>query len=138
VSVSGEGEARIRFAASPVARLATMTPDGAPHVVPVTFALDGDTLWWAVDFKPKRTPALQRLANIAAEPRASLLVDHYDDDWDQLWWVRADGLARVVSGDEAATGMAALVARYPRYRTEPPPGPVVEVAVQRWRWWSAR
>ncbi|MGH9087832.1 MAG: TIGR03668 family PPOX class F420-dependent oxidoreductase [Acidimicrobiales bacterium] len=134
----GEDEARHRFADAPVARLATVTPDGAPHLVPVTFVLDGDVVWWAVDAKPKRHRSLRRLENIAAEPRVSLLVDHYDDDWDQLWWVRADGVAAVVAGAGAAPGLAALAARYPAYRAATPEGPVVRVDVRRWRWWSPR
>lgn len=122
-----------------MARLATVTPGGAPHLVPVTFALDDeDVVWWAVDAKPKRHRALRRLENIAAEPRVSLLVDHYDDDWDQLWWVRADGLAGVAEGPAAGPGLAALAARYPAYRASAPEGPVVRVEVRRWRWWAAR
>lgn len=136
--VHGEDEARARFAAARVARLGTVTPDGAPHLVPVTFALDGDVVWWAVDAKPKRHRSLRRLDNIAAEPRVSLLVDHYEEDWDLLWWVRADGTASVAGGLEAARGLEALAARYPAYRAAVPEGPVVRVAVHRWRWWSPR
>jgi PPOX class probable F420-dependent enzyme len=131
-------EARRRFGASAVARLATVTPGGAPHIVPVTFVLDHDTVWWAVDAKPKRTRALQRLANIAAQPHVSLLVDHYDDDWAALWWVRADGVATVADPDEAPEPLARLADRYPVYRTTPPDGPLVKVQVTQWRWWSAR
>ena len=137
VAAWDEAEARRRFAASPVARLATVTPSGAPHVVAVTFALDGDTLWWAVDAKPKRTLALQRLANIAAEPRVSLLVDHYEDDWRSLWWVRADGQARTALPDDEPAALELLRARYPAYRTAPPPGPIIAVDVHRVTWWSA-
>ena len=87
-------EARGRFAAARVARLATADATGQPHLVPVTFAVAGDMVYTAVDAKPKRTTALRRLANVAANPRVSLLVDHYDDDWSRLWWVRADGRRR--------------------------------------------
>lgn len=132
-----EDEARRRFAGAPVARLATVTPDGAPHLVPVTFALDGDVVWWAVDAKPKRHRSLRRLDNIAAEPRVCLLVDHYAVDWDELWWVRVDGEAAVVEGSEGRRGGEALAARYGAYRREPPEGPVVRIDVRRWRWWSA-
>ena len=118
-----------------VARLATVTPRGRPQLVPVTFVVDGPRLWTAVDDKRKRTRSLQRLANIAANPRVSLLVDHYEDDWERLWWVRADGTATVHKS--AATGLAALVARYEQYRARPPSGPFIEVVVNRWRWWSA-
>ena len=132
-----EAELRRRFAASPVARLATVRPDGRPHIVPVVFVLDGDTVLTAVDQKPKRTLRLQRLTNIAAEPRCSLLVDHYDDDWTRLWWVRADGVASVLQQAVAGPGLAALTARHPQYRKAAPNGPLLAVRVLRWTGWSA-
>ena len=89
-------EARRRVAERAVARLATTRADGRPHIVPVCFALDGDTLVSVVDGKPKRSADLLRLANMRARPAVSLLVDHYDDDWAQLWWVRLDGVAEVL------------------------------------------
>ncbi|GAA4287650.1 TIGR03668 family PPOX class F420-dependent oxidoreductase [Georgenia daeguensis] len=131
---------RARFAAARVARLATVTPVGDPHVVPVTFALIGDVVWTAVDDKPKSTRRLQRLANIEAHHAVSLLVDHYEDDWSALWWVRADGTARVVPVDgtpEVRDALAALAAKYPQYAVDPPPGPLIRVAVTAWRVWSA-
>jgi len=99
-------QARERFAAARVARLATADRDGRPHIVPIVFALDGDRIYSAVDQKPKRTTALRRLANVAANPNVSLLVDDYDDDWDRLWWVRADGRATVLDppSDEVQHG----------------------------------
>jgi PPOX class probable F420-dependent enzyme len=128
--------ARERFASVRVARLATTGPDG-PHVVPVVFALDGDTIYHAVDHKPKRTTALKRLANLRADPRASLLADHYDEDWSLLWWARADGTARILEpGREPA--IALLRERYPQYRDRPPAGAVVAIDVSRWSDWSAR
>lgn len=131
--------ARERFATARVARLATVGPGGAPHLVPVVFALAGDTVYSAVDRKPKRTLALRRLANVAADPRVCLLADHYDDDWSALWWVRADGTARVLPADdpEAAVALALLAERYPQYVAQPPPGPVLAVAVTSWTAWSA-
>jgi PPOX class probable F420-dependent enzyme len=120
-----------------VARLATAGPGGRPHVVPVVFAAEGDVVWTAVDHKPKRTRSLQRLANARADPRVSLLADHYEEDWDRLWWVRADGVARVLDVADAPRGMELLTERYPVYRSRPPEGPVMEVAVQRWTGWSA-
>ena len=138
--MTGE-EARRRFAAARVARLATANAAGVPHVVPIVFALDGDTILTAVDRKPKRTTALKRLANVRENPRVAVLADHYDDaDWDALWWVRADGEARVLEpGDELARRAVALLAeRYPQHRAAPPEGPVVAVAVVRWSGWSAR
>ncbi len=132
--------ARAQFAAQPVARLATLRPDGRAHLVPIVFALEGELIWTAVDRKPKSTNALRRLKNIAADPRVSLIVDHYDEGWTQLWWVRANGLARVVpagSGEEQS-GLDQLTAKYAQYREQPPPGPVVQVTVERWTSWSAR
>ena len=122
------------FASARVARLATVREDGSPHLVPIVFAVAGDVIYSAVDAKPKRSRSLRRLANIAAEPRVSVLADHYEDDWSRLWWVRADGLARVLDASPAA--LAALTARYPQYRDTPPPGPFLEITVDRWSGWS--
>lgn len=124
-----------RFASVPVARLAT-TGGEQPHLVPIVFAVERDVIHSAVDAKPKRTRHLRRLANIAANPHVSVLADHYEDDWSKLWWVRADGVARVL--DESPDGLAALVARYPQYRATPPAGPFVEITVERWSAWSAQ
>jgi PPOX class probable F420-dependent enzyme len=132
--------ARSRFAAARVARLATAGADGRPHLVPVVFALDGDTLYTAVDdVKPKATQRLRRLRNIAANPAVALLADHYEDDWRALWWVRADGAARVLdpTEPEARRARALLAERYPQYRAAPPPGPVIAVAIERWTGWAA-
>jgi PPOX class probable F420-dependent enzyme len=134
-------EARRRFAAARVARLATAGTDGRPHLVPVVFAVDGDRVWSAVDdVKPKATMSLRRLRNIAANPAVALLADHYDDeDWTALWWARADGAARLFDpADPAAErGRDLLAARYPQYRAAPPPGVVVAVDVARWSGWAA-
>ncbi|HEX4010622.1 MAG TPA: TIGR03668 family PPOX class F420-dependent oxidoreductase [Solirubrobacteraceae bacterium] len=129
-------EARARFAAARVARLATAGSDGRPHIVPVVFALDGDCVYSAVDAKPKRTTALRRLANVTENPAVALLVDHYEDDWDALWWVRADGRGRVLasSAGEARRAVALLAARYPQQRAT---GAVLAVDVDRWSGWSA-
>ncbi len=107
--------------------------------MPITFAVVGQAIVHAVDHKPKRTRALRRLDNIAANPAVSVLADHYDEDWDALWWVRADGRARVVkAGSEMGTAaIAALVERYAPYRATPPVGPVIVVAVERWSGWVA-
>ena len=131
-------QARERFARERVARIATVGPGGAAHVIPVCFALEHDTLWWAVDAKPKRTTELRRLLNIRANPSVSLLVDVYDEDWTRLWWVRADGRAREVEDDrERARALEALIVKYPQYRQVPPPGPVVQVTIEAWSAWSA-
>ena len=129
--------ARSRLAAARVGHLGTVTSDGRPHVVPCCFALAGDAVVSAVDAKPKSTTALRRLANIRAAPRASLLVDHYEDrDWSALWWVRVDGEARVVEdGPERDAALAALAAKYDQYVRTPPPGPVVILEIATWRTW---
>jgi PPOX class probable F420-dependent enzyme len=132
------GDPEVRFGAARVARLATTTTEGVPHLVPVVFALVGETVWSAVDAKPKSTTALRRLDNVRANPSVTVLVDHYDDDWSTLWWVRADGTATVLDVDGAADGIAALVAKYPQYQRTPPPGPVLRIEVSRWVSWSAR
>ena len=121
-----------------VARLATVRPDGHPHVVPITFALHEDTIVTAIDHKPKTTTSLQRLRNIEARPVASVIVDHYDDDWSRLWWVRADGDARIVEdGTDHEQAVDWLAGKYAQYRSRPPVGPVIAVEVGRWTWWSA-
>ncbi|MBO0767996.1 MAG: TIGR03668 family PPOX class F420-dependent oxidoreductase [Solirubrobacterales bacterium] len=131
-------QARARFQESPVARLATVRPDGTPHLVPVTFALlDTDTLVTAVDHKPKRTVALARLANIRANPAVCVLVDHYEDDWTQLWWARADGHAEVVAAEALPSGVEALCRRYAAYAKRPPSGDLIVITVTRWSAWAA-
>jgi PPOX class probable F420-dependent enzyme len=130
-------QARQRFAGARVARLATASATGEPHVVPIVFALAGDTLYFAVDAKPKTTTALRRLANITENSQVSVLVDHYEDDWTQLWWARADGVARIADGEEAGTAIRLLTERYRPYSDEPPPGPAVAVTVRRWSGWAA-
>ena len=130
-------QARERFTSARVARLASVSADGDPHAVPIVFAVDGDVLYTAVDAKPKTTAALRRLANIAANSRVSVLADHYADDWAQLWWVRADGAARIAEGDEAQLAIRLLAGRYPQYVEQPPPGPVLAIDVQRWSGWAA-
>ena len=128
---------REKFQRARVARLATVDENAQPHLVPVCFELVEDRIVSVVDAKPKSTPELRRLANIRAHPRVSLLVDEYDDDWTRLWWVRADGTARVVeSGADREDAVAALTAKYPQYEEQPPGGPVVEVTVDRWVGWA--
>jgi PPOX class probable F420-dependent enzyme len=133
-----EATARGLFGQARVASLATVTAEGAPHIVPIVFALEGELLWTAVDAKPKRTTSLKRLANIRANPQVSVLVDHYEDDWTALWWVRADGVARLIPPDGRSRAREALIAKYQQYKQTPPPGPVIEVTVERWQGWAAR
>ena len=129
---------RRRAAAAPVARLATVDAEGRPHLVPCCFALEGDVAYSVVDHKPKRSTALRRLDNIRAHPAVCLLVDHYEDDWSRLWWVRLDGLARIVEdGPEHASAIALLCAKYPQYNATPPSGSVVAIDVTASRTWVA-
>jgi PPOX class probable F420-dependent enzyme len=131
------GDAKQRLADSRVARLATVGDDGRPHIVPIVFALDGDTLYFAVDAKPKTTTHLKRLKNIAANPAVSILADHYEDDWNKLWWVRADGMASVVTDTAEAQRATELLAnRYAQYRRARPAGPVVAMRIDRVTGWS--
>ena len=131
-------DARTMFAGASVAQLATVGPGGAPHLVPVVFAVSGDWVFTAVDAKRKTTHKLRRLANIEANPRVCLLVDHYADDWSHLWWVRADGVATIHhSGEERAVAYDLLRRKYPQYERVALDGPAVAVTVQRWSWWSA-
>jgi PPOX class probable F420-dependent enzyme len=117
-----------------VARLATVGADGRPHVVPICFAIEGDTLYTVVDEKRKRTRRLRRLANIEADPRVEVLVDGYDEDWSRLWWVRLRGIARIV---DDARAVELLAAKYPQYREQPPRGPVIAVAIEERSEWTA-
>lgn len=127
------------FAAARVAVLGTSGRDGTPHLVPVVFAVPAhreDVIYTAVDAKPKSTQRLRRLVNIERNPAVSLLVDHYDDDWTQLWWVRADGIATIHrSGEEMATGYSLLRAKYAQYSRVELDGPVVTVQIRHWASW---
>jgi PPOX class probable F420-dependent enzyme len=131
-----ETQARARFAGARVARLATASADGRPHLVPIVFAVRDDTVYSAVDAKAKRTTRLRRLANVAENPAVSLLVDHYDEDWTRLWWVRAEGRGRVLGAaeSEAVAAVALLQERYPQQRGA---GVVLAVDVRRWSGWAA-
>jgi len=132
------GEARARFGSARVARLATVAGDGSPHLVPVTFAVDGDLIYTAVDHKPKATRDLKRLRNIAQNPRVALLADEYGDDWARLWWVRIDGEASVVTDAASLTRpIDLLVARYAQYAEHRPAGPLIVVRAARWTGWSS-
>jgi len=136
-------DAIARLRSARVGRLATVTPDDRPHVVPFVFALverGADVLaYWAVDRKPKRTERLQRLRNLERNPAAEFVVDGYEEDWRALWWVRASGTGRVVddASRERAAALDALASKYPRYASEPPPGPVVAIDIDRISGWRA-
>ena len=132
-------EARRRFADARVARLATVDVHGHPHLVPMVFVLVDETIYSAVDAKPKRSTALRRLENVENNPSVTVLVDQYDEDWAALWWVRADGTGRVLATarPEGRAAIAHLVERYPQYRRQAPVGPVLAIDVERWSSWSA-
>jgi PPOX class probable F420-dependent enzyme len=133
-----EQAARARFAAARVATLATVDSTGAPHLVPVVFAVEGPTVWSATDGKPKRANALRRHANIRARPAVSLLAHHWDERWDELWWVRADGEARIVTdGSTVQRVLVLLRGKYPQYATVPVGPPLIEVTVRAWHGWTA-
>ena len=119
-------EALSRLAGARSAHLATVRPDGRPHIVVVTFALIDQLIVTAIDHKPKRTRDLQRLRNIEANPAVSFLTDRYDEDWATLWWVRVDGNATVeTTGDIHSRSLTALAVKYRQYRETPPEGPVI-------------
>jgi PPOX class probable F420-dependent enzyme len=132
-----EGEARARFATVHVARLGTADAAGRPHVVVVTFAVQGDAIYTAVDQKPKSGSNLKRLRNVDENPQVTMLADEYSDDWNRLWWVRADGRAVVLTDQrQMAEPLRLLANRYWQYREAPPTGPVLAVTVERWSGWA--
>ncbi len=136
-----EAAMRARFAAARVARLATVRPDGSPHIVPICFALlaeaSGDVIVSATDDKPKTTYSLQRLKNVITTPAATLLVDHYEEEWGRVWWIRVDGDGRVIEGGSGHDrAVAALKAKYEQYQRIALPGAVLAIDVRRWRGWA--
>ena len=128
---------RHRIAESRVARLATVDADGRPHLVPIVFALARDTLYSAVDAKPKRSQTLRRIENARRRPHVTVLIDHYGDDWTRLWWVRLRGDARVLDAGEAAHALALLAAKYEQYRKAAPGLPVLAIDITELRAWGA-
>lgn len=131
------GEALARVEGARVARLATADAAGVPHVVPVVFALVGETAYWAVDRKPKRSDRLRRLDNIRENPNVELLADHYEDDWTRLWWVRASGTARILPPSaERDRALALLARKYAQYREMPPQGTVVAIDIGKVTAWE--
>jgi PPOX class probable F420-dependent enzyme len=135
--LAGE-QVRTLLAGARVARLASVTAEGVPHLVPVTFALDGDVLYTAVDGKPKSARGLRRLDNIRRNPRVAVLADHYEENWGALWWARADGTTAVIDDPGLmAAPLALLARRYPQYDEVPLPGPVIAVQITAWTGWTA-
>jgi PPOX class probable F420-dependent enzyme len=122
-----------------VARLATVGTDATVRLVPICFAIVDRWVVSAVDHKPKRTTRLRRLDDIEAASTATVLVDHYDEDWTRLWWVRIRGRASVhrEADDESAAALVALTTKYPQYHERPPTGPVYRIAMDEVRSWRA-
>ncbi len=130
--------ARARVETASVARLATIDPDGRPHLVPIVFALAGETLYTAVDSKPKSSRRLRRIENARERADVTVLIDEYEDDWSRLWWVRLRGSARVLeAGEEAERALRLLRGKYVQYRQSPPGLPVLAIDVEEWRGWEA-
>jgi len=126
-----------RVSGARIARFATITEDGRPHLVPITHALVGESIVHMVDHKPKSTHSLARIANLTLEPRATVLVDHYDEDWRRLWWVRVDGRGSVHdTGPRWAAAQNALAAKYQQYATAPPEGPAIYLSIERVTSWE--
>lgn len=126
------------LASARVAVLASVRPDGRSHAVPIVFAIDGEHLFTAVDWKPKSTLRLARLENIASHPEVSVLAQNYDEDWKKLWWVRADGSARILEpSDRRVAALSLLTTKYPQYREHPPQGDVIAIRINKltaWKW----
>jgi PPOX class probable F420-dependent enzyme len=120
-----------------VGRLGLLDEQGAPRVLPVTFALADGRIWSAIDQKPKRAEEPARLRFLRRDPRAALTVDRYSDDWDQLAWVQVLGRVEIVDVPQGADGLEALRTKYEQYREEAPPGPLLALEPQRYLWWRA-
>jgi PPOX class probable F420-dependent enzyme len=120
-----------------VARLGLLDEEGAPRVLPVTFALAEERIWSAIDQKPKRTGELARLRFLRRDPRAALTVDRYSDDWEQLAWVQVLGRVEIVQVGDGRAGLEALREKYETYREEVPPGPLLALQPERYLWWRA-
>jgi PPOX class probable F420-dependent enzyme len=130
-------EMRRRVTSARVARLATIDPDGAPNVVPLVFAVDGDTVYSSVDQKPKSTRELRRLENLRRDPRFTVLIDHYEEEWPKVWWVRLRGRGRVLQkGAEREHALRVLREKYRQYEEEAPQGAVIALDVEDWRGWA--
>ena len=127
-----------RLSAARSATLGTTDGTGRAHLVPIVFAYRNGIIYTAVDSKPKATLRLRRIRNIESNPQVSVLVDHYEDDWDRLWWIRLDGTAQIASdGPLRDTALETLTEKYPVYTGQPPPGPAIVITAERIRSWSA-
>ena len=127
---------RQHLATARVGHLATASAEDRPHVVPCCFVFRATVAYTAVDSKPKTTHRLQRIRNLEANPSVSLLVDHYEEDWARLWWVRLDGIGRIlIDGAERDAALDLLAQKYSQYRVTRPPGPVIAIDIDLWRGW---
>ena len=128
---------RIRSAGHGV--LATLNAARGVDAVPVVFAWDSGRILVPVDtVKPKRSTNLRRVRNVQDDPRCVLLVDHYSDDWDELWWVRVDGWASVIEDERGLQEpLDVLASRYEQYRVRRPAGPVILIQADHWKGWSS-
>lgn len=131
------GWARELLAAQRVGRLAFLDHEDRPRVLPVTYALLGDSVWSAIDDKPKRAAVPARVRYLRRRPEAALCVDRYSDDWDRLAWVQLLGRVDILSAAESSAALQALAARYESYRERTPPGPLLRLAVERALCWRA-
>jgi PPOX class probable F420-dependent enzyme len=120
-----------------VGRLGLLDEEGAPRVLPVTFAVAEGRIWSAIDRKPKRSGEPARLRFLRRDPRAALTVDQYSDDWQQLAWVQVLGEVNIVEVGEGTAGLEALRDKYEPYRDEAPPGPLLALEPRRYLWWRA-
>jgi PPOX class probable F420-dependent enzyme len=125
------------LASERVGRLAFLDDEDRPRVLPVTYALLGDSVWSAIDDKPKRAAEPARVRYLRRRPDAALCVDRYSDDWSRLAWVQLLGRVDVVPAGEAAVALEALAARYEPYRERTPPGPLLRLSVERALSWRA-
>lgn len=118
-----------------VGHLATASETGTPHVIPVCFAVDGDLIYSVLDQKPKRTGLikLRRVKNVLANPLATLVVDHYEEDWSRLWYIMVSGRAELLlEGAERASAIPVLRAKYPQYRNmNIGENPVIKISPER-------
>jgi PPOX class probable F420-dependent enzyme len=125
------------LAGARVGRLALLDADDRPRVLPITFAVADEAVWSVIDNKPKRSAEPARLRWLRRRPEVALCVDRYDDDWAELAWVQLLGRIDVLDLDQAAAGLDALRSKYDQYRSDPPPGPVLRLAVERAVQWRA-
>jgi PPOX class probable F420-dependent enzyme len=138
VTTLEQGEARRRFAESRVARLGTVDDRDRPHVVPFVFVLVENTVYSPTDEKPKTSMRLQRARNLEHNPNATVLTDHYEEDWNAVWWARARGRGRIVERgtEEFDQANRLLAEKYPQYEHEPSTGPMIAIEVEEWLGWA--